>query len=305
MPSRELQTLLTVFRARPRRGGPAAPIERVRADFEAFQAALRAPTDFTTEPVSAGGVPAEWIVPHGHRPERTVLFFHGGGYASGSLGTHRALVARIARATPARVLQVGYRLAPEDPFPAAFEDARAVYRWLLDTGIEPATLAVGGDSAGGGLSLALLCAARDAGEPLPAAWFGLSPWTDLGHTGDSIVTRAEQDPLFTPESLEGMAALYAGDHPRTHPAISPLFADLHDLPPGLLQVGTAELLLDDSTRLARRLEAAGVTVEFDVWESMFHGWQLFASMLPEGQQALEQVAAFVRRRTAVAAEVSP
>lgn len=305
MPSRELQTLLTVFRARPRGSGPPAPIARVRAEFEAFQAALRAPADFRAEPVGLGGVAAEWVAPAGPRPERVVLYFHGGGYASGSLATHRALVVRLAQATPARVLHVDYRLAPEHPFPAALEDARAVYSALLASGGEPATLAVGGDSAGGGLALALLTAARDAGQPLPAAWFGLSPWTDLGHGGDSIVLRAAEDPLFTRDSLEHMAALYAGGHPRNHPGLSPLFAELAGLPPALLQVGTAEILLDDSTRLAARLEAAGVEVELEVWEGMFHGWQLLASMLPEGQEAIAKLAAFLRRRVALPAEVTP
>lgn len=300
MPSRALQTLLTVFRARPRRGGPAAPITQVRAEFEAFQASLRGPTDYRAEPLSAGGVAAEWIVPHGPRPERTILFFHGGGYASGSLATHRALVARLARAVPARALQVGYRLAPEHPFPAALEDALAAYRWLIEQGVDPAGLAVGGDSAGGGLALALLLALRDDGELLmPAAYFALSPWTDLAHTGESVVTRASLDPLFTLESLGGMAKLYAGSHPVTDPAISPLYAELHGLPPTLIQVGTAELLHDDSTRLAARFEAAGVEARLEVWEGMFHGWQLFAGMLPEGEQALAQVAEFVRRRVAV------
>jgi|CXWL01.1.fsa_nt_gi acetyl esterase/lipase len=305
MASRELQTLLTVFRARPRRGGESVPIAQMRADFETFQASLQAPTDFRAETASAAGVPVEWIVPLGPRPERTLLFFHGGGYASGSLATHRALVARLARAVPARALQVAYRLAPEHPFPAALEDALAAYRWLLGQGHDPATLALGGDSAGGGLALALLCALRDAGEALPAVFFALSPWTDLTHTGESIVSRAELDPLFSRDSLELMAGLYAGDHPRRHPGISPLFADLRGLPPTLLQVGTAEILHDDSSRLARRLERAGVEVTLEVWDGMFHGWQLFASLLPEGDQAITRLAELLRTRTAVPTPFEP
>jgi acetyl esterase/lipase len=227
-----------------------------------------------------------------------MLYLHGGGYVVGSIATHLGLAGRLSRAAAARVLLLNYRLAPEHPFPAAVEDATAAYRWLLGTGVKPGRIAIAGDSAGGGLTVATLVALRDAGEPLPAAGVCQSPWIDLEGAGESVTTKAHVDPLVHKDMLLKMASWYlAGANPRT-PLAAPLYADLQGLPPLLVQVGTAEILLDDATRLADRARAAGVAVTLEPWEGMIHVWQLFASILPEGQQAIDRIGAFVRQHAA-------
>jgi acetyl esterase/lipase len=226
-----------------------------------------------------------------------MLYLHGGGYVVGSIATHRGLAGRLSQAAAARVLLVDYRLAPEHPFPAAVDDAASAYRWLLAQGIESARLVIAGDSAGGGLTIATLVALRDAGVPLPAAAVCLSPWVDLEGSGDSVTTKAAADPLVQKDMLLQLGAWYlAGADPRT-PLAAPLYADLRRLPPLLIQVGTAEILLDDATRLAEKATAAGVKVTLESWEDMIHVWQLFAPMLPEGQQAIERIGVFVQQHT--------
>ncbi len=231
-------------------------------------------------------------------PARVILYLHGGGYVMGSINTHRELGQRLSRAAAARVLLIDYRLAPEHPHPAAVEDATRAYRWLLSRGVSPSRLVVAGDSAGGGLTVATLLAARDSGLPLPAAGVCLSPWVDLEGVGESMTTKAAADPLVQRDGLRRMGALYLnGQDPRT-PLASPLYADLSGLPPLLIQVGTAEALLDDSTRLAERAREAGVEVDLEPWDDMIHVWQAFAAVLPEGQQAIERIGQFIRERTA-------
>jgi acetyl esterase/lipase len=194
-------------------------------------------------------------------------------------------------------LGVDYRLAPEHPFPAAVEDATAAYRWLVSRGTDPAHIAIAGDSAGGGLTLATLIALRDAGDPLPAAAACLSPWVDLEGVGASMTSKAAVDPFVRKEMIEFMAQQYLGGRDLRTPLAAPLYADLQGLPPLLIQVGTAEVLLDDATRIAERARAAGVEVSLEVWDDMIHVWQLFAPMLPEGQQAIERIGAFIRAHT--------
>lgn len=196
------------------------------------------------------------------------------------------------------MLGLNYRLAPENPFPAAVDDAVAGYRWLLGQGYKPSKIAVAGDSAGGGLTVATLVAIREAGLPLPAAGVCQSPWVDLEGIGESMTTRAKVDPVVQREGLNGMAQGYLqGKDPRT-PLAAPLYADLKGLPPLLIQVGDAETLLDDSNRLTERAKAAGVQVKIEVWPEMIHVWQLFASFLPEGQQAVDVIGKFIAERTA-------
>jgi epsilon-lactone hydrolase len=205
-------------------------------------------------------------------------------------------MGRISRAAQARVLGLNYRLAPEHPFPAAVDDALAGYRFLLVQGFAPSRIVVAGDSAGGALTLATLIAARDAGVALPAAAVCMSPWVDLEGTGESMKTRLHVDPVASPEGIGLLAQAYlAGKSPRT-PLAAPLYADLKGLPPLLIQVGDHEVLLDDSTRIAERAKAAGVQVKLEVWPEMVHVWQLFASYLPEGQQAVDGIGAFIRER---------
>jgi acetyl esterase/lipase len=296
MPSEMLKTIVDMMRAQR---GPIPPeLDPVvmRANMESMTSLMPLPPDVATEPVSVNGVPAEWVSTPDADPDRVVLYLHGGGYVIGSIKTHRDLAGRISRAAGARVLNVDYRLAPEHPHPAAVDDATAAYRWLLNAGHAPARLAVAGDSAGGGLTVATLVALRDAKQPLPAAGVCLSPWVDLEGVGESMTTCAELDPMVQRDPLLRMAKLYLGELDARTPLASPLHADLTGLPPLLIQVGTAETLLDDAHRIAERARKAGVDVTIDVWEDMIHVFQAFAPMLPEGQQAIEQIGEYLRAR---------
>ena len=269
-------------------------IEELRATNE--QMARPPEPDVVSESVNANGVSAAWISAPGAAADRAVLYLHGGGYIMGSLNTHRDLMGRISRAAQARVLGLDYRLAPEHPFPAAVDDTLAGYRFLLEQGLAPKRLAIAGDSAGGALTLAALIAGRDAGLPMAGAAVCLSPFLDLEGTGESIKTRSDVDPIATPEVIDVWAKAYlAGADPRT-PLANPLYADLHGLPPLLIQVGDHEVLLDDSTRLAERAQAAGVQVTLEVWPEMIHRWHSYASVLPEGQQAIEEIGTFIREQ---------
>jgi acetyl esterase/lipase len=251
------------------------------------------------ERVNAGGVPAEWVSAEGSAADRAVLYLHGGGYIIGSVRTHRVLMAGLSQASGARVLGLEYRLAPEHPFPAPVEDAVAAYRWLLAEGYDAANIAVAGDSAGGGLTVSVMVQLRYLGLPMPGAAVCFSPWVDLEGVGESMDTNAEIDPMVQREGLSFMAEVYLdGCDPRA-PLAAPLYADLRGLPPALIQVGSAETLLDDSTRLAENARAAGGDVELDVWEDMIHVWHLFAPMLPEGREALAQAGEFIQRHTGV------
>ena len=264
----------------------------------AFMAAAAAPppAGTTIDPVDADGVPAEWVTAAGVTSERTVLFFPGGAYHIGSVAALRHLLALVSGAAQARVLSAGYRLAPEHPFPAAVNDALAAYRWLLAHGTAACQVAIAGNSSGGGLALAALVALRDAGAPMPAAAAVISPWTDMEPAGESHRTRAAADRMLTVDGQKEAAGWYlAGQDPR-HPYASPVHADLRDLPPVLIHVGDAEILLDDSTRFAARARAAGVDVTLEVWDDMPHCWHTFAGLLPEADQAIERVGSWLQER---------
>lgn len=249
------------------------------------------------EPLEASGIPAAWLLPRGADRDRVILYFHGGGYVIGSVGSHRNLVARIATAAQCSALSVGYRLAPEHPYPAALEDALASYRWLLEQGIEPWKIVFAGDSAGGGLALAAMLSLRDSGEPLPAGIMLLSPWVDLGMTGASVKKIGWRDPMLFAYVLRRWAKLYLGGRDYREPLASPLYADLGGLPPLFIQVGSLELLLDDAMRLRAKAEEAGVEIELDSWGGMFHGWQELAPVLEEGNRAIDELGRFARART--------
>ncbi|MDX1648776.1 MAG: alpha/beta hydrolase [Myxococcota bacterium] len=293
MHSPQLETIVSLLRSRPQpeRLDPA----EARAAMEAMVGTIPAPADVAYEPVDAGGVPAEWTRAEESRDDRHVLYLHGGGYVIGSPRTHRNLVGRLAKTAGARALSVDYRLAPESPHPAAVEDAVAAWEWMLAQGADPARAAIGGDSAGGGLTVATLVALRDRGLPLPAAAVCLSPWVDLEGTGASMTERAHLDPMVQKDGLLQMAAFYlAGQDART-PLAAPLHADLTGLPPMLIQVGTAETLYDDAVRLAEKAEAAGVDVTLEPWDDMIHVFQAFAGMLPEGERAIERLGEYLRK----------
>jgi len=294
MASEQLNIVLDLLRNNAVVSG--ADVLEMRANMEAASAITPVPDGVAFTPVEANGVEAEWADAEGARDDAAIVYLHGGGYALGSLNTHRGLVARLSKVARVRVLSVAYRLGPEHPHPAAVEDAVAAVRFVRASGIAPARTAVAGDSAGGGLTLATLLALRDAGDPLPAAGLCISPWTDLAATGESVTTKADQDPMLRAADLTLMADAYlAGQNPKT-PLASPLYAEMAGLPPLLLQVGSAELLLDDSTRVAERARAAGVDVELRVWQDMFHVWHVFADILPEGEQAVQEMADFLEKR---------
>jgi epsilon-lactone hydrolase len=293
MASAQLAKVLDIIKSQPR--NPNASVGQMRGGME--KVSERVASDVKCEPVDAGGVKAEWIVPPGAADDRVVLYLHGGGYVMGSINTHRAMIARIARASKARALALDYRMAPEHPFPAAVEDATAAYRWLLAQGYKPGKIVISGDSAGGGLTLATLLSLRDARTPLPAAAAPISPWTDMEGTGASVKTRAAKDPMVGSSNLLPMAKMYIGDQDPKNPLASPLHGDYHGLPPLLIQVGDAEILLDDSTRVAECAKAAGVKVDLEVWDEMMHVWHVFAKILPEGQQAIDKIGEFVIAHT--------
>jgi acetyl esterase/lipase len=295
MASQELTMVVNMLKSFRPATEPTIP--EMRAGMEALAGAAMIPADVQREKVSAGGVPAEWVAAENADRARVILYLHGGGYVIGSINTHRELGSRLSRAAAARVLLIDYRLAPEHPHPAAVDDAVTAYRWLLSQGVSPARLVVAGDSAGGGLTVATLVALRDAGLPVPAAGVCLSPWVDLEGIGDSMTAKADLDPMVQRDGLLKMAAAYLGSQSPRTPLAAPLYADLSGLPPLLIQVGTAETLLDDATRLAERARKAGVQVSLEPWEDMIHVWQAFASMLPEGRQAIDRIGEFVRIRT--------
>jgi monoterpene epsilon-lactone hydrolase len=248
------------------------------------------------EPVQMNGVFAEWVAASNANPDQVILYLHGGGYVVCSINTHRDLIVRLSRASNMRALAVDYRLAPEHPFPAALEDATCAYHWLLASGYDPAKIIIAGDSAGGGLTLATLISLRDSGDPLPAGAVCLSPWTDLAGTGESMKTKAKKDVILQTIKTKQMANPYAGSHDLKHPLISPLYADLQGLPALLIQVGTDEILLDDSTRLAEKARAAGVDVTLEIWDGMDHVFQAQAIILPEARRAIEGIGKFMRER---------
>ena len=289
-----------------------APLEEQRAEWERVSALWPLPDNVTCTAVMAGSVPAEWVVAGdtssnnadagtsagtsaGERAnDSVVLYLHGGGYAIGSVATHRDLAARLSSASGARVLVADYRLAPEHTFPAAVGDAAHVFDWILDQGVDPRRVAVVGDSAGGGLSVATAVARRDAGESLPAAVACFSPWVDLALTGQSLDRRAEREIVLSRRWIEACAQRYLGGTDASDPLASPLYADLRGLCPLLVLVGTEEILFDDAGRLARHAADAGVEASLEVFEDCFHLWLVFAPFAPEAIAAVDRAGAFLR-----------
>ncbi|MBX9699354.1 MAG: alpha/beta hydrolase, partial [Acetobacteraceae bacterium] len=290
MPDAEIAAIRALLASRPR---PPELAER-RRRLDALGSQYGLPGDVTVEPVTANGVPAEWTSTPGADATRALLYLHGGGYVSGSLTSHRHVVAEAGRQAGIRTLALDYRLAPEHPFPAAVEDALAGYRFLLAHGIAPSRIAIGGDSAGGGLAVALLVALREEGLPLPACAWVVSPWTDLEGIGESMTSLAAVDPMVQKPYLDEIARAYLNGADARTPLAAPLHAELRGLPPLLIQVGAAETLLDDSVRLAARAGAADVAVTLEVWPEMIHVWHLFHPALAAGRRALAGAGRFLR-----------
>jgi len=268
----------------------------MRASYETFSSLTTDPEGVRWTEVDAGGVPAIWADPAGGATDRVLQYVHGGGYVIGSADYYRKLTGHLANALGCRVLNVDYRLAPEHPHPAPVEDSTAAYRWLLDQGIEPGHIAISGDSAGGGLTVATLLSIRAAGLPMPAAAMPLSPWVDMEGTGESMTTRKDRDVLVQAETIKGMADAFLQGQDARDPLAAPLHADLRDLCPLYIQVGDDETLLDDSVRLAERARAAGVEVRLDIFPEMQHVFQMAAGSMPEADEAIGRLAEWVRPR---------
>jgi acetyl esterase/lipase len=281
----------------------AAPVRVSRAEQLALSEQIR---DCTAEPtgvsfadVVAGGVPAQWVTPDGADTRRVIVHFHGGGYCFCSIRSHSRLVGHLAKAAGCRGLNVGYRLAPEHPHPAAVADALDAYRWLLGQGVEPGRIVVSGDSAGGGIAVAVLLKARDEGLPLPAAAVLMSPWVDLTMTADSVTTRADVDVRQDPIGTKWCASQYlAGQDPR-QPSASPLHGDLTGLPPMYIQAGDWDILVDDSHHLADKARGCGVDVRLDLFPEMLHAHQLWVGNMPEADDAVARIGDYVRQRLAL------
>jgi monoterpene epsilon-lactone hydrolase len=293
MSREQLDTIIGMLRggAGPDLTQPAAV---ARQQFQDMLAAIPGPEGVDFESSTVGGVPAVWSRTAGASQQHVLLYLHGGGYVIGDSWGYRPLWSGLAAATGARGLGLDYRLAPEHRFPAAVDDAVAGYRGLLDAGYAPGSIVLAGDSAGGGLIIAALLEARRLGLPLPAAALAISPWTDLEFAGESIAAKAAEDPSLTLDGLVNCARQYLDGRPANEPLASPIHADLAGLPPLLIQVGSVEILLDDSVRLARQAGAAGVDVRLEIWPEMPHVWHAFGFMLEEGAAAVAQAAGFLK-----------
>jgi len=294
MPSPQHEAIVSMLQGQPLPAEIPTP-EVLRAFFEAMASTFPVPDGVKCTPAKMGGVAGEWVEMPESEPDRVVLYLHGGGYVIGSLNTHRSLVARIAREARARCFSLDYRLAPEHAYPAAVEDAVAAYRGLVASGVARGRIVVAGDSAGGGLTLATLLSLRDAGDALPAGAVCLSPWTDLEGTGGSHADPDIHDPMVNLPGLQLMGQMYAGTSVRDSLA-SPLHADFRGLPPLYILVGTREMLLDDSLRVAAKARAAGVPVLLEKGPGLIHVWPMFGDDVPEAAEAVRNIGAFVRTR---------
>ncbi|WP_214415031.1 alpha/beta hydrolase [Sphaerisporangium fuscum] len=299
--SKEQRAHLNAMLRQPRPEGPSS-VQAIRAGFKAMMAQMIVPDGLRTMETTLGDRPALRIEPGDGPRTGTILYFHGGGFVFGSPETALSLTGNLVSKTGFRAFSVDYRLAPEHPFPAAIQDTLSAYRALLDSGQDPSTIAFAGDSAGGGLTVTTCLAARDAGLPMPAAIVAFSPGLDATRTGESMDTKAGIDPFFTRESLGHTGTMYLAGADPHQPMLSPaILADLTGFPPMLLQAGTDEMLLDDSTRMAARARAAGVDVILDITADVPHVFQAYAGALDEADQALDRAALFLTQHVHVPA----
>jgi epsilon-lactone hydrolase len=287
----EIGAIRTLLTSKPR---PQGWVER-RARLDEVGTVWPVAADVTLSAVDLGGVRGEWSIAPGSDDARVLIYFHGGGYCSGSIRSHRRLVSEAGRAAGVRTLAVDYRLAPEHPFPAAFDEALTAWRFVREQGIAAAHIAIGGDSAGGGLTAALINRLRQSGEEQPACAWLLSPWTDLTMTGSTLASKDAVDPLIHKPYLEELAAAYLPAADRKDPRVSPLYSNLRGFPLTLIQVGSDETLLDDSVRFAAAVGAAEVAVTLEIWPHMIHAWPLWNAHLEAGRRALASAGAFMRQ----------
>lgn len=291
MAQSEIEGIRALLSSKPR---PVGWLER-RKRLDDVGSVWPVAQDVERAAVDVNGVPGEWSIAPGSDPSRVLMFFHGGGYCSGSIVSHRRLVTEAGRAAGVRTLAIGYRLAPEHPFPAAYDDALTAWRFLRDQNVPAAHIALGGDSAGAGLTVALITRLRDAHEELPGCAWLISPWTDLTMSGSTVLTKEAVDPLIHKQYLNELADAYlSAGIDRKDPRVSPLFADLKGFPPTLIQVGSAETLLDDATRFAAIAGTADVRVTLEIWPHMIHAWPLWNAHLEPGRRGLASAGTFIR-----------
>lgn len=291
MADADIAAIRTMLASQPRPSGPAERRQRL----DSFGSALGVPDDARLETVQINGVQAEWSATPAADPACAVLYLHGGGYMAGSIVSHRYVAIEIGRSARARTLALDYRRAPEHPYPAQLDDALAAYRYLLDQGLAAGKIAVGGDSAGGNLTLALLIALRTRGLPLPACGWVVSPWSDLTASGATMQSKAAVDPMIQKPYVLELAQNFAGGRDLSDPLISPQLADLTGLPPLLIQVGSEETLLDDSVMLAGRAGAAGVATTLEIWPDMIHAFTMFFPLVAASRRATVDAGSFIRR----------
>lgn len=286
-----LSAIFRQLKSRP--GFDAVGIEQYRKLLEKSALAFKPDTSMEIMPFHIDAIEAEWIRPAKHDSSRIIMYVHGGGYIAGSTVSHRDLASRIAGASHTRVLIFNYGLAPEHPFPEGLLDVKRVYQWLTDTYGDTHNISLVGDSAGAGLALSLLSELLRETLPLPACTALISPWADLECKNNSHIENQEKDPMLSQETLKKTARYYT-DKDLSTPLVSPINCDFTGSPPLLIQTGGHEVLVDDSKILAKKLEAAGVTVQLEIWEGMFHVWHYFARYLPEGRQAIGHIADFIK-----------
>src|ERR1039457_1373139 len=278
----------------------AADVPTLRASFEEVMRQVPVAPDVPQTPIAVGGIGAIEVTIDGTDSADVILYFHGGVYVTGSAAASVPLVSDLARRTATKVITVDYRLAPENPYPAALQDARAAYEGLLQQGVDPGRIAIAGESAGSGLAMATLLALRDAGKTLPSSAFLMSPYADLTLSGESVVDKEALDPLLTPDGLRRRLTDYVADSDASDPYISPVYGDFAGLPPMLIQVGSHEILLSDAIRLATRAVYADVAVTLDVVPGVPHVFQAYAAVLDEGDAALDRAATFITAHFAAA-----
>ncbi len=269
-------------------------IDDARQRLDRLGGMVRVASGVKVEPVEVTGLKAEWLRPRQTTPGKVLLYLHGGAYVMGSCRSHRHMVSYLARESHVDALLPEYRLAPEHPFPAAVDDAVAVFRWLVSQGYGADDIVVSGDSAGGGLAVAMMLALRDTGGPMPKAAFLLSPWLDLSASGESIQTRKDQDPWFNPKDLPTVAKFYCADDEVRHPLVSPVYAQMHGLPTTYVQVGDDEILLSDATRLVEGILASGGKAEIEVFNKLWHVFQAFHLVMPEARDAVVSLGERIR-----------
>ena len=279
----------------PTKSGKNGTLQKRRTILENTARYLTMPHHIDVKQITVENIIAEWLQPVVTINDRVVLYLHGGAYTMGSCTTHRALASRIAKSGNTPVLLPEFRLAPEFPFPAALEDCLGVYRWVIERGISHRKIVIAGDSSGGGLAIALTALLKNKNIPLPAAVICLSPWVDLELTGESITTNAAIDPICKLEESKYHANQYTCKHNARNPLISPIYTDMHEFPPMLIQAGDREILLSDAVRLTERARKDGVEAELEVWDGMWHVWHLLAGYVPEGQRAINKIGAFIHK----------